>query len=64
MFRSVNALMQGFGCVLFQDLHCTLAHDRPGIHPGIHKMNRATGHLHTVVQRLFPRLKTWKGWQK
>src|SRR5690349_19721546 len=58
MFRRLDALVKRFWSVLVEDGDGGLRNNRSGIHPGINKMHRASGHLDSMLQRLFPRFQT------
>src|SRR5215831_15154788 len=50
--------------VRIEDGYRGLQNDRPGIQIFIHKVDRTTGELHSVIERLPLRFESGKRWQK
>src|SRR6267142_2041349 len=63
MFGRLDTSMEAFGSITIQNPYAPLRDDRSGIHPGIHEVNRATRHLHSIIQRLLPSFEPGKGRQ-
>jgi len=57
----MDAVMEGFGCVVIQNGDGLLADDGAGIHAGIHEMDGAAGDLDAMVEGLLPSFEAGEG---